>query len=97
MISDEPDEDADLLDDEAALEAYLGDTTPQAGSFSPASPPLPDWPPRAVRDVALTLDAETLAWFQATTADWRGEIRSILRAWVAVKAAERPRRDRSES
>jgi uncharacterized protein (DUF4415 family) len=89
MISDEPDEDADLLDDEAALDAYLGQAGPQANGGSPASPSVPDWPPRGVCDVALTLDTETLAWFKATNADWRGEIRSILRAWIAAKAARR--------
>jgi uncharacterized protein (DUF4415 family) len=89
MISDEPDEDADLLDDEAALETYLGDAPPKSDSANPAAPQLPDWPRRAVDGIGLNLDAETLTWFKAAGADWRGQIRSVLRAWVAAKAAER--------
>lgn len=89
MISDEPDEDADILDDETALESYLGDAPPRTDSVASGTTELPDWPPRAVRDIGLTLDAETLAWFKAANGNWRREMRSVLRAWVAAKTAER--------
>jgi uncharacterized protein (DUF4415 family) len=87
MTLDEPDEDADTLDDEAALEGYLGDAPPKPDSGASSAAVLPDWPPQAVRDIGLSLDAETLAWFKATNADWRREMRSVLRAWVAAKTA----------
>jgi hypothetical protein len=89
MISDEPDEDADILDDETALESYLGDAPPRLDRAASGAAELPDWPPRAVQDIGLHLDVETLAWFQAAVADWRREMRSVLRAWVAAKTAER--------
>jgi uncharacterized protein (DUF4415 family) len=89
MISDEPDEDADILDDETALECYLGDAPPKAGNTASGTPELPDWPPRAVQDIGLSLDAETLAWFKAANGNWRNEMRLVLRAWVAAKTAER--------
>jgi uncharacterized protein (DUF4415 family) len=89
MISDEPDEDADILDDETALESYLGDTPPRLDRVASGAMELPDWPPRAVRDIGLNLDAETLAWFKAANSDWRREMRAVLRAWVAAKTMER--------
>jgi hypothetical protein len=88
MISDEPAEDADLLDDEAALGAYLGDAPAKSDCGSGDGTQLPDWPPRAAEDIRLYLDAETVAWFQAASVDWRREMRFVLRAWVAAKAAE---------
>jgi hypothetical protein len=89
MISDEPDEDADILDDETAFENYLGDGTPKPDTTASGTTGLPDWPPRAVLDVGLSLDAETLAWFKAANGKWRNEMRFVLRAWVAAKTAER--------
>jgi hypothetical protein len=89
MISEEPDEDADTLDDETALQTYFGDTSPKwEGGGASGAAQLPDWPPHIVRDIGLNLDTETLAWFKAANADWRREMRSVLRAWVAAKVAE---------
>jgi hypothetical protein len=88
MISDEPDEDADILDDETAFERYLGDAASTPDPAASGTTELPEWPPRAVREVGLSLDAETVAWFQARNGDWRREMRFVLQAWVAAKIAE---------
>jgi hypothetical protein len=88
MISDDPDEDADTLDDETVLETYLGDGPLRPDTAASVATELPDWPPQAVRDVGLNLDLETLAWFKAANANWRREMRAVLRAWVAAKTAE---------
>jgi hypothetical protein len=87
MIVDEPVEDADNLDDEMALENYLeasASAMRDAGSVK-----LPDWPAPAKQAGGLDLDVETLNWFKRSHADWRREIRSVLRAWVAAKTAKR--------
>jgi uncharacterized protein (DUF4415 family) len=87
MISDEPDEDADALDDDAAIEAFLGDA-PAKPDGTPAPTELKDWPPRSAQDLGLSVDADTLAWFQATYADWRRQIRAVLRSWMIDNTAE---------
>jgi uncharacterized protein (DUF4415 family) len=83
MIPDDPDEDADALDDGAMFENYLGDTPPSQDSATSDATTLPDWP-EAVRDIGLNLDAETLAWFKATNTNWRSAMQSVLRAWVVA-------------
>jgi uncharacterized protein (DUF4415 family) len=83
MIADDPDEDADELDDGAVFEQYLGDSSSRQDSASSDVATLPDWP-YAVRDVGLNLDAETLAWFKAKNINWRSAMRSVLRAWVVA-------------
>ena len=83
MISDEPDEDADTLDDE---ETFLR----AAARLDPRRRPadanraidLVPWPPRWVPDGGFPLDAATLAWFQANHANWEGEIEALLRGWA---------------
>ena len=88
MISDEPDEDADTLDDDTALETYFGETSNPgsgAGSISEVS----DWPPPEPEDAWLTLDPEMLSWFQARYADWRRQIRHVLNAWIAAQGTRR--------
>jgi uncharacterized protein (DUF4415 family) len=89
MTSDEPDEDADTLDDETLLETYLGASAAKPGAGDPAAD-LPDWPQRRERNLGLNLDTETLAWFKARHFDWQSKMASILRAWVAAQT----RRDR---
>lgn len=89
MISDEPDEDADTLDDETLLENYLGVSAPNCPAGGSATD-LPDWPQRRERDLGLNLDAETLAWFKTRHFDWQPTMASVLRAWVAAQT----RRDR---
>jgi hypothetical protein len=85
MISDEPDDDDDL-DDEAALDSYLG--TNDLPKRDRVSVELPDWPAPTKRDAGLDLDVDTLAWFKQNHADWRREIRFVLRAWVVAKATQ---------
>ena len=88
MITDDPDEDAENLDDEALLNAYLG--RGQSGKSSDpenSAEDIPDWPPSQTRNVGLIVDANTLGWFKANHADWRREMGFVLRAWVAVQAA----------
>lgn len=85
MISDEPDEDADLLDDDALVEAYTGTILPPAAA-GPAGPPPADWPPRRAVREHLTVDADVLAWFKANHADWQRRITAILRGWIAAQS-----------
>ncbi len=86
MILDEPDEDADTLDDETALDHYLGGECPAKLDNGLAE--LPDWPAPSKRDIGLDLDMATLNWFKQTHADWRREIRFVLRAWIAAQASK---------
>jgi hypothetical protein len=88
MISDDPDEDADTLDDGAVFENYLGDAPPRRDSAASDATTLPDWP-QVVRDIGLDLDTETLAWFKAANTNWRSAMRSVLRAWVVANTEER--------
>ncbi len=87
MIPDDPDEDADALDDDVVFDNYLGDAPTTRGAAASVATILPDWP-HAVRDIGLNLDAETLAWFKAANTNWRSAMRSVLRAWVVANTAE---------
>jgi uncharacterized protein (DUF4415 family) len=86
-ISDEPDEDADSLDDENLLETCVGVEAPKRQSASTAAASgMPDWPPsRRAPNVRAEIDVETLAWFKTTRPNWRDELGSILKAWVAAQ------------
>jgi uncharacterized protein (DUF4415 family) len=86
MISDEPDEDADALDDDAAIDSLLSDAETQPGNTSHL-PSLPEWPARGQRDVGLRVDDETLAWFKATHPDWQRQMGFVLRAWMIASTA----------
>jgi hypothetical protein len=85
MISDEPDEDADNLDDENLLITYLDGSSSKPNLDAEAA--VPDWPPRATLDLGLNVDAETLLWFRNNYADWRQGMRAVLRAWVDIRTA----------
>jgi uncharacterized protein (DUF4415 family) len=90
MISDEQDEDADILDDETQLETYLGTVAPKRAAGTNSATCMADWPPPRERDFGLNLDAETLAWFKARHVDWRSGMAGVLRAWVAVQTRASP-------
>lgn len=102
MISDHPDEDADNLDDENLLEAYLGvgmptsdrGGTPTSERGEATAAGGLDWPGSHARDIGLTVNAETLAWFKANHSDWRLAIESVLRAWVDARTANAQRSSR---
>jgi hypothetical protein len=81
MISDDPGEDADTLDDETLMQEYLG-VRPEAATGSVAA--MPDWPPVSRGAVRLDLDAATIDWFRDRHADWRKQMGFVLRAWVAA-------------
>lgn len=81
MISDDADEDADTLDDDATFETLLGGDTPKTETA--AGPPLPEWPPAIARNLNLRIEADVLAWFKTTHPDWRGAMAAVLRGWVA--------------
>jgi hypothetical protein len=83
MISDDPDEDADALDDDHLLTEFLDPSSPQTEPEATAQ--VMDWPPHGSPDVGANLDAPTLAWFKANHADWQGAIRSVLKSWVAAR------------
>ncbi|HQT76581.1 MAG: hypothetical protein B7Z80_19235 [Rhodospirillales bacterium 20-64-7] len=89
-FSNEPEADADDLDDDELLEAYLGidagsGIKDPAIAAQPSS--IPDWPSRLTRDLRLDLnvDADTVEWFKAHHTDWRAEMRFVLRAWVRAE------------
>ena len=73
MISDEPDEDADALDDETLLETYTSGDPPGPRSGSVTTPDVRDWPPRhEASDTGSGIGAGTLAWFKENRIGWRG-------------------------
>jgi hypothetical protein len=80
MISDEPAEDADNLDDYRLLTTYLNGSSPKPETDT--APALSDWPPPTVQDLGLNVDAATLRWFETNYGDWRQGMCSVLRAWV---------------
>ena len=96
MISDDPFEDFDDLDDEAVLDIHFGENHPKQTPAAQELPMLADWPPPAIAEAALRLDAATLAWFQANHANWRQEMRFVLRAWVAARSATQPNDQKPE-
>jgi hypothetical protein len=87
MIADEPDEDADTLDDDDALDGVLGDGTSKPEGSSPRIE-LANWPTPTAFQIALNLDAETVAWFKVTYPDWRLRMREVLRAWVTANTTD---------
>jgi hypothetical protein len=91
MISDESDEDADTLDDEALLETYVdaGPAKQLAGSSSAAD--IQEWPqPPEAPGAGWDIDAAILAWFKANHADWREELRTVLRTWASEQTQPLP-------
>jgi hypothetical protein len=85
MISDEPDEDADGLEDEELFGVLNdGGGSKSEACVEPATR-LHDWLTlsRASND-ALFVDNMTLGWFKAHHVDWRAEIATLLRAWVSL-------------
>jgi uncharacterized protein (DUF4415 family) len=89
MISDEPDEDADALDDDAAFENLLGDAPAKSDGASALLDSV-EWPNHSAHRIGLRLDAETLTWFQATHPDWQRQMRAVLRAWMIANGARHP-------
>ncbi len=90
MISEDPDEDADNLDDETLLRQYLGAEKNVSGDSVES---IPDWPPRALCDVAFTVDSEISGWFKRHHGDWRRAMRLVLRAWVVAHTPDGPNQD----
>ncbi len=86
-ILNDPDEDAANLDDDELIEAYLDAEAPKAARSLAADggAEIPEWPPLGLRDVGLTLDTATLAWFRDRHANWRREMGLVLRAWVTAQ------------
>lgn len=93
MISDEPDEDADTLDDDSLLENFLeqdrqepnGKDIAVRGAGAKFSVKVQDWPVPEQQDLEGGIDDATLAWFKANHADWRLQMTAVLRAWVNSK------------
>lgn len=83
MFPNDSDEDADTLDDDALLEAVL--RPDHAATPKDAEAAVPDWPSTNTTDTILRIDAGTSDWFKSRHADWRREIRLVLRAWIATQ------------
>ena len=87
MISDEPDEDAADLDDDAIFDTFVDGPSPALRNDAAAL--LADWPSRAITEVGLNLDRDTLAWFKSAHIDWRQQMAFVLRAWVLATSSDR--------
>jgi uncharacterized protein (DUF4415 family) len=83
MISDEPDEDADSLDDEKLLVALLDGS--QAAGIPTTASAQQDWPSRRCGKEGLVVDADILTWFRTNHEDWQQQIRCVLRAWIDTR------------
>jgi uncharacterized protein (DUF4415 family) len=88
MISDEPEEDADALDDDAAFENLLGDAPAKPDGTSALLDSV-EWPNHSAHGIGLRVDAETLTWFKATHPDWQRQMCAVLRAWMIANEASR--------
>ena len=88
MISDPSNEDADTLDDDKLLAAYLGIDPYKPEQHVVVAPEPSDWPPIAEHDVGLTVDNMTLSWFKANHTDWQRQMRFVLRAWVVAQTVQ---------
>jgi hypothetical protein len=80
MISDEPDGDADTLDDETVPVADAGteSVTQVAGSATDSN--VREWTlPHGASDTGADSNASTLAWFKGNHADWRAAPRIVPR------------------
>ena len=88
MTSDEPDEDADNLEDDKLLEGLLGDpqpATPQSATPHAGTSGSQDWPCRHGAKETLTVDADILAWFRTNHENWQCQVGCVLRAWIATR------------
>ncbi len=88
-ISDEPDEDADTLDDDDLLGRLIRPDTLTPVVKANAATDMPDWPPAETDHFRVALGNKTIAWFKANHADWAGQIDAVLRAWVAAHEQKR--------
>lgn len=95
MISDDMDEDADTLDDDAALAAMIDGQAPERGASEGGPAVLPEWPGVTVKSVGLPMEADTVAWFKATHIDWRQAMTQVLRAWVVARKTDLHAENRS--
>ncbi|WP_428485191.1 hypothetical protein [Rhodopila sp.] len=87
MITDEPDEDANSLDDAALGNAYLDAGSPGPDAAA-AAVDIPEWPANGTHDIGFALNPTTLAWFKNNHLDWRREIGVVLNAWVIAQMPE---------
>ncbi len=86
MISDEPDEDADALDDDTAIESLLGDGSARRDDVAPPTV-LPEWPAHDCCNIELQIDAATIAWFRSSYPNWQRQMGLVLRAWMNANTA----------
>jgi hypothetical protein len=84
MISDEPDEDADGLDDDKLLMAFLDGS--QVVDLPTAAADAQDWPSRHHGKEVLVVDADILSWFKMNHQDWQRQIGCVLRAWIISRS-----------
>ncbi len=86
MISDEPDEDAEEIDDDTILGSLVGKDA--IGQLDvPQRSLIPEWPTNSDRGIDLQVDAETMAWFRSSHPDWRRQMGLVLRAWMIANTA----------
>jgi hypothetical protein len=85
MISDEPDEDADTVDDETLLETCMGAVLPKREANAGHVSDFQDFPQSyGVPNMSTEIDADIVAWFKANHADWQQQMGAVLRGWVVA-------------
>ena len=82
MISDDPDEDADGLEDDNLLESCIA---PDAAGRDPAIA-FDDWPPPGPQDYAAGFDPAIQEALKAEHPNWRSGIEQVLRGWAEARA-----------
>jgi hypothetical protein len=79
MISDEPDEDADDLDDENMLETYVSAEAPTRRSDAEDPADVREWPRLSMAPSAgPDTGARTLTRFRVNHADWQQQLGMVL-------------------
>lgn len=91
-ISDEPDEDADFLDDEGLMDSFIrpdyrtrsAKSHPRAAMNDAGSNDevMNDWPPPRAQGSA---ERGAVSWFRANHADWSAQMEAVLRGWILAQ------------
>jgi hypothetical protein len=84
MISDEPDEGADTVDDETLLETCVGADLPKREPNVAPGSDFSDFPQvYGMQNMNTEIDVDIVTWFKANYADWQRQMGAVLRGWVA--------------
>lgn len=93
MNSDDPGEDADILDDDGVIDGCLN--VPLAPCADAVGAVMREWPSGA-SGTSVAVDDVTLAWFRSHHADWPQQMAVVLRGWAMGQIAPTAGVDASE-